>query len=156
MQAPPREEFADWVAPHLTAMSRLAARMTPGDAEDVVQEALARAWRKRHTYDHTRGTPQAWLLALVADRARRTRRTRRPTPVEDLPDVPTTDRAADIDLERALRRLTDRQRLTVDLHYFLGLTTTETAAVLGCAEGTVKSTLSDARTKLRALLGDER
>ena len=154
--APPREEFADWVGPHLVAMSRLAARMAPGEAEDVVQDALTRAWRKRSTYDASRGSAQSWLLAIVADRARRTWRLRRPTPVEAVPDVPTTDRAADVDLERALARLSRRQRLAVDLHYFVGMSVAESAAVLGCAEGTVKSTLSDARAKLRTLLGDER
>jgi RNA polymerase sigma-70 factor (ECF subfamily) len=43
-------------------------------------------------------------------------------------------------------------RLTVDLHYFVGLPVTETAAVLGVSEGTVKSTLHAARAKLRPLL----
>ena len=41
------------------------------------------------------------------------------------------------------------------LHYFVGLTVDETAAVMDCSTGTVKSTLFDARTRLRALLGDD-
>jgi RNA polymerase sigma-70 factor (ECF subfamily) len=48
--------------------------------------------------------------------------------------------------------LTARQRQAVDCLYFAGLTVAETAAVMGCAEGTVKSTLSDARARLRTLL----
>jgi DNA-directed RNA polymerase specialized sigma24 family protein len=35
----------------------------------------------------------------------------------------------------------------------VGLSVAETAAVMGCAEGTVKSTLADARARLRTLLG---
>jgi hypothetical protein len=71
------EAFADWVRPHLLAMARLAARLAPtGDRDDIVQEALARAWQKRGQFDARRGAPGAWLLAITADRARQARRRR--------------------------------------------------------------------------------
>jgi RNA polymerase sigma-70 factor (ECF subfamily) len=67
--------------------------------------------------------------------------------------VPGADTAAGrVDVERALGRLTRRQRLAVGCVYFVGLSIAETAAVMGCAEGTVKSTLADARARLRTLL----
>jgi RNA polymerase sigma factor (sigma-70 family) len=58
-----------------------------------------------------------------------------------------------MDLERAIKRLPRRQRLAVDCYYFAGLSVQETAAAMRCSEGTVKSTLSDARSALRNLLG---
>jgi RNA polymerase sigma-70 factor (ECF subfamily) len=58
----------------------------------------------------------------------------------------------DLDVERAVRALPRRQRLAVELHYFVGLTTAQAAAVMGCAEGTVKSCLFDARAGLRRKL----
>jgi RNA polymerase sigma-70 factor (ECF subfamily) len=58
----------------------------------------------------------------------------------------------ELDLAHAVSRLSGRQRLAVDCFYFVGLGVTETAAVMGCSEGTVKSTLSDARRRLRNLL----
>lgn len=65
------EAFAEWVRPHLVAMSALAARLAPSaDRDDIVQEALSRAWRKRDQFDPARGTPRVWLLAITADRAR--------------------------------------------------------------------------------------
>lgn len=150
-------DFADWVRPHLAAMAHLAARLAPrADRDDVVQEALSRAWSRRSTFDPARGSPAAWLLAITADQARRARRRhlrRAPRPTALPPAatgaVPPED---SVDLTRALRTLTRRQRLAVDCVYFVGLSVAETAAVMRCAEGTVKSTLFDARTRLRRLL----
>jgi DNA-directed RNA polymerase specialized sigma24 family protein len=52
--------------------------------------------------------------------------------------------------------LSRRQRLAVELHYFLGLPVSECATVMSCSEGTVKSTLSDARARLRLDLEEVR
>lgn len=148
-----RDGFADWVRPHLTRMANLAARLAPhADRDDIVQEALVRAWRKRAQHDPARGTPAAWLLAIVADRARRARVRRRPQ--MSLVDGPAPEPATEegIDVERALRGLTERQRLAIDCYYFADLSIAETATVMNCSEGTVKSTLADARRKLRPLL----
>lgn len=148
-----QESFGDWVRPHLGAMARLAARLAPAaDRDDVVQEALTRAWLKRHQYDGSRGTPSAWLLAITADQARKAASRGRPRLIL-LGDARVSGGPEDrVDLRRALRRLTRRQRLAVDCVYFVGLSVVETAAVMNCAVGTVKSTLADARTKLRTLL----
>jgi DNA-directed RNA polymerase specialized sigma24 family protein len=49
--------FAQWVGPSLVAMSRLARRLAPEhDPDDVVQDALTRAWQKRRAFDPARGT----------------------------------------------------------------------------------------------------
>lgn len=146
-------DFAEWVEPHLRAMGLLAARLA-GSAErdDVVQDALTRAWRKHEQFDAERGTPRAWLLAIVADRARRTHRRpwRRSVVLRDV-SVPGPD-GLGVDVERAVARLPPRMRLAVDCVYFVDLTVAETALVMGVSEGTVKSTLFDARARLRELL----
>jgi RNA polymerase sigma factor (sigma-70 family) len=147
------EAYAEWLRPHLPAMARLAARLAPdADRDDVVQEALSRAWQKRRQYDPTRGTPAAWLLAITADQARQARRRRRPSTLiaEIVARVRSTEDR--LDVEYAVASLAPRQRLAVDCFYFVGLSLTETAAVMGCSEGTVKSTLSDARRRLKPLL----
>ncbi|WP_432880290.1 RNA polymerase sigma factor [Kribbella sp. CA-245084] len=157
--APPGDGpgFAQWVRPHLVAMARLAARLAVGaDRDDIVQEALARAWSKRSQYDASRGTPSAWLLAITADQARKTVRRMRPNlSLIDAPDaapVSRPDLDARMDVDQAITSLSDRQRLAVDCYYFADLSVADTAAVMGCSEGTVKSTLSDARSRLRTLL----
>lgn len=166
------DEFAEWVGPSLLAMTRLARRLAPdATCEDVVQDALVRAWLKWRQYDPARGTPTTWLLAITADRARDARRSRirRLRVVDDTRDVPdaagpaagpvpsgpAVGLEAGLDLDRAIAALPERQRLAVALHYYLGLSTAETGQVMGCSAGTVKSTLFDARTKLREALGDD-
>jgi RNA polymerase sigma factor (sigma-70 family) len=147
-------EFADAVGPNLAAMTRLAARLGPnGGHDDVVQEALVRAWRHRGQFDARRGTFSAWLMTIVANEARRAvGRVRLPVRVEPVGRTATPDDR--LDIEQALTRLSARQRLAVDCFYFAGLTLAETAAVMRCSDGTVKSTLSDARERLRLELGD--
>jgi RNA polymerase sigma factor (sigma-70 family) len=155
--------FADWVGPSLLRMTRLAKRLAPhADSDDVVQDALVRAWQKWEQFDSARGTPSSWLLAITADQARdaRRKRVRRlhvvdETAVAPEAAAPASNVAVDLDLDDAIGNLAGRQRLAVELHYFVGLNVDETAAVMGCAAGTVKSTLSDARARLRQLLGDD-
>lgn len=157
--------FAAWAGPSLLAMTRLAARLAPpAEAEDVVQESLARAWVKRAQFDPSRGSATTWLLAITADQARSARRSRvrRLRVVDDTADLPDAaapssgPSAADLDLDRAIDQLAERQRLAVHLHYFVGLSVEDTASVMGASPGTVKSTLFDARTRLRRLVGDDK
>jgi RNA polymerase sigma factor (sigma-70 family) len=148
-------DFAAWVEPHLSAMTRFAGRLVArADRDDLVQDALVRAWRRWPTYDPDRGAPLPWLLAIVADQGRRTRTRSRPA---GLP-LPEDGRAvelvaADLDLERAIAGLTARQRMAVDLYYFVDLDVATIADVMGCAPGTVKATLSQARARLHEQLG---
>jgi RNA polymerase sigma factor (sigma-70 family) len=152
--------FAAWVGPALVPMNRLARRLAPlHDPDDLVQDALARAWQKRQQFDPARGTVLTWLLAIVADQARNARRKRSRwlrvvDEAAEIPDTAVDASDPDVDLERAIGWLTERQQLAVHLHYFVGLSVDETAAVMACSPGTVKSTLFDARTRLRTLLGD--
>src|SRR4249919_3417560 len=114
-------EFARWVEPHLLVLTRYAGRQVAlSDRDDVVQEALIRAWQRWSTYDERRGTPVAWLIGILADRCRR-HHTRGPGAVVELVEREAPSAMPDIDLERALDRLSDRQRTAVDLHYFVGL-----------------------------------
>src|SRR4051812_35719245 len=152
-------EFAEWTAPARVAMTRLARRLAPdADPDDVVQESLARAWTKRGQFDPGRGTPTTWLLAIVADQARAARRARvrRLRVVDDraqLPDAAAPAAGFDLDLERAIDRLADRQQLAVHLHSSVGPGAEAPAAFMSCSTARVKPTLYAARAKLRPLLG---
>lgn len=147
--------FSDFVHSQLPGLVRLAARISPNTApDDVVQEALIRAWRYRGSYNARLGAVSTWLMTIVANEARRAHR--RPVPLPVRPAnarSPVEDR---LDVEAAVKRLPPRQRLAVDCFYYADLSISETASVMGCSEGTVKSTLADARERLRGILMEDR
>lgn len=153
-----RAAFDDFVSPHLAVMRRAAVVAYPsGDPDEVVQDALVRAWQRWSTYRPERGSPRTWLVAITSDRARRARIRTRPLVLVEL-DVADADQSPawtdGLDLRAAVRALPARQREAVLLHYYVGLPIAEVAQLMRCAEGTVKSTLSDARANLAQALGD--
>lgn len=128
-------------------------------AEDIVQEAFARAYVHWHKL-WPEGNPVGWIhrvatnLAISLKRrlgrevravARLGRRTELTHPA---PEVYP-------ELHRAVSQLPRRQRTAVALHYVLGLKMTEVGEAMGCAPGTVKSLLFQARKNLREELGGE-
>jgi RNA polymerase sigma-70 factor, ECF subfamily len=141
----------------LYGIARLILRDTEL-AEDATQEALIRAWRDLPTLRDVERF-DAWLYRLIvrasADIGRHRRRWR--AEVSLLPDEPSEpDRAstlADRDLiERGLRRLTGSQQSILVLHFYVGLSPSETADALDIPVGTAKSRLHYAIEALRAAM----
>jgi|HubBroStandDraft_1064217.scaffolds.fasta_scaffold06517_3 RNA polymerase sigma-70 factor (sigma-E family) len=126
-------------------------------AEDLVQETLAKAYAQWHRVRNA-DSPQAYVRRILLNEAReRWRRHEAPVPRTDAAtDQPVPDWSDDIvrraQLFDALLRLPARQRATIVLRYFDGLTERETATALGCGEGTVKSQTSRALAALRKYL----
>jgi RNA polymerase sigma-70 factor (ECF subfamily) len=150
-------EFVEWVAPHMPAMANLAARLVGhGDRDDVVQEALIRAWRRRTTFNPVRGSARAWLLAIVADQVRRRRRRWRALAALATGVATGPEAEGDLELRDAIARLSPRQRVAVELHYYVDLPVAEVAQAMGCAEGTVKATAAQVRARLREALEETR
>jgi RNA polymerase sigma-70 factor (ECF subfamily) len=148
--------FGQAVAAAFPVLYRFAVALSSRDeADDLVQDALTRAWVKRDQYNATRGSMQSWLLAIVADQARKGYRRVRPDAVLVDVTAASSNTDGDVDLRRALQRLTKRQRTMVALHYYAGLSVAQIAEVMGCSAGTVKSTLADGRARLRQELGED-
>ena len=128
---------------------------TPVDADDVAQEALLRAWRRRGACQSP-DQPWPWLARIVQREAARHHDRRRDVPVEDV-DVGAAggDPADGVDamtVDRALRDLPARDRALLTLRYAEDLTQPQIAVRLGSPEGTVKVQLHRARGRLRSLL----
>ena len=132
----------------------------PGEAEDIAQDALLRAWRRRSTL-REEGRRKEWLATIVRNEAFRQHARTRPDPVdtiesfegeEDEGIVSTVERA---DLHAALGRLDARDRELIQLRYDEDLTQEAIARRLGIPDGTVKVRLHRARHKLREEMGAE-
>ena len=143
-------------------LMRAAVALTGGraDAEDLLQAALERLlrnWRRVDT--DPEGYLRRTLYNLAADGWRRRGRWRGRLAEfrAHAPAETGSDDVAAVDLRDALVRLLyqlpPRQRAVIVLRYWEQRTEAETAALLGCSEGTVKSAASRGLRRLRELAG---
>jgi len=155
------------VQTHQQAVFRLAYLLLgdPDDAEDIAQETFLRAWNHLKGFDQTRPL-KPWLLSITANLARNRRRSAgrylaaltrafRDEPVPASVEDKNTQYMEANDLWKAVQNLREPDQQVVYLRYFMDLSVAETANVLQVAEGTVKSRLSRALEKLRAIIKQE-
>lgn len=158
-----RAAFELIVRRHERMVLRTAVRLLSNhaDAADAAQEVLLRLHRALSTFDDEREFPP-WLYRVTVnvchDLRRRTRGTASlelvreyadgaPSPERNVTDAEMRDR-----LYRALDTLPAKERAALVLRDLEGLTTAEVARVLESSEATVRSQISSARLKLRAIL----
>jgi RNA polymerase sigma-70 factor (sigma-E family) len=148
-------EFDEFVRTRHAALLRFAHLLTgdPHAAADLVQEALEKAglrWRGIRRKD----APESYVRRSILNshinhgRWRRREYLVATTPERRQPDAEPRDEV----LWRLLATLAPQQRAVLVLRFYEDLTEAETARVLGCSVGTVKSTSSRALAKLRAAL----
>ena len=131
----------------------------PADlADDLAQDALVIAFERIGDY-RAEGAFVAWVRRIAARRYQRVIRSR--VHLEPLDHAPEAYSAAPdigqaLDLDSALERLPQAQRLCVSLQHGAGYTASEIALALGLPEGTVKSHISRGLTRLRQDLGTHR
>ena len=153
-----RGSFDDFVATRSTRLLRTAYLLTHDRAlaEDLVQTSLAKAW---FAWGRIDGQPDAYVRRVMVNTYSSWWR-RRWNGEEATAEVPesgvgargrTEDGRVDdrTDLWRALARLPRRQRAVVVLRFYEDLSEIETAEILQCSVGTVKSQASRALAKLR-------
>jgi RNA polymerase sigma-70 factor (ECF subfamily) len=164
---------------HSAVVYGLALRIVHevADAEEVVIEVFAQAWREAARFDSSRGSALGWLttitrtraLDVVRSRQRRDRATNAASTMLDAPAamsegfrspdtfVEDADRATAV--AEALRELPEAQRSAIELAFYEGLTHPEVAERLKEPLGTVKTRIRLGMLKLRdilATLGSER
>jgi RNA polymerase sigma-70 factor (sigma-E family) len=152
------ERFLAERADHLLRTAVLLAGSREA-GEDLLQTAVERLLRRWRRFE---GDPEGYLRRtlcnLATDGLRRAGRWRQKERLLRAGAHPAQDATGEVDLRDALVRLLlqlpVRQRAVLVLRYWERLTDAETAEILGCAEGTVKSAASRGLTRLRELAGD--
>jgi RNA polymerase sigma-70 factor, ECF subfamily len=151
----------DWAALRSRCL-REARRLLPrSEAEEAVQEALVRAWTRRHAC-RSPEAPLPWILEITRNESRRllARGTRRRHAAGGEPaacepqdeDEAITSATTRVTVEQALARLVDADQRVLRLRYADDLTQADVARRLGVPEGTVKVRLHRARGRLRTIL----
>ena len=118
----------------------------PSEAEDIAQDALLRAWRRRSTLRDSDRRNQ-WLATIVRNEAFRQHARVRPDPTaaiefsEGAEDEQVLAAVESADLHAALELLSKRDRELLEMKYEEDLTQATIARRLGIPEGTVKVTL---------------
>lgn len=150
----PGAEFDAFVLGQSSSLLRAAVLLTgdPAAAEDLLQDVLERLYVAWALVDEP--LPYVRRALVNSSRSRWRSRSRRPElPLLAGHDAAVADRAdegAGHDrVVRALRALPPRQRAVVVLRYLEDLSEADTAALLGCSVGTVKSQASRALARLR-------
>jgi RNA polymerase sigma-70 factor (sigma-E family) len=154
-------DFGEFVSGILPALLRFGHVLTgsPQEAEDLVQEALAkslRRWRRVSADD-----PVAYVRrVMVNTHLTRWRRWSSRVRLGEVPEIAADDarlsRSQEWDaLRRALAQLPSRQRAVLVLRYLDDLPDAAIAALLGCQPGTVRSQASRGLAALRPLLTAE-
>ena len=136
-------------------------------ADEVTLDVYLKVWRRAETYSNERGRVESWLAAIARRSAIDRLRSERPNRVAESAQtvsfdmLPSSDRGPEVESEESERRhqiadavaqLTEPQRRTIELAYFLGLTHSEIAANLDWPLGTVKTHIRRGMVKLRDLL----
>ena len=154
--------FTDFADAHAGGLFR-TAYLVVGDhqlAQDLVQEALVKtyvAWTRIR--DHGKAEAYARRIIVTTAISWRRRRSFHERPVETMPETVTPDPVEDVGggdaLWQALAALPPRQRAAIVLRYYEDLSESQTAQVMGCSIGTVKSQVSTGLARLRAQSGHD-
>ncbi len=127
-------------------------------AEDAVQEAAIKAWRKLPAL-RDRSAIEPWFLSIVANQCRSVRRGRWWS-VLKFPELRTNSSApvqdaSSLDLDRALARLSPEERLPLLLHFYMDMTFEQVGHVVGISMTAARSRIYRALDRLRLDLRSE-
>lgn len=135
-------------------------------AEELVQEVFLRVWRRAETFEPLRGGFSTWLYSIARNRAYdlHRRQSSRPVssgpealemaPAASTPDLDPQSRVDGWDLAHSLALLPAQHREILVMAYYKGLTQTEISTHTGLPLGTVKTRVTAALKRLRAVIPD--
>lgn len=131
----------------------------PSDAEDVVQEVFFRLYTYSGSFESEEHL-KAWLIKCAVNRSKNLLRSpwyRLSMPLDDAGEQPQPYNEGDIgEVFQMLKKITDKNRITLYLYYYEGYSTEEIAKMLGISVIAVTSRLKRGRQQLKKLITDNR
>lgn len=151
-----KEAFIELIEENLASIYRVAKGILSAeeDIEDAIQNTILLAFKniktlKKEEYFKT------WLIKILINESNKIYNfNKKFVNFEKIQEHCVNDNYQDIDLKRAVDSLNEELRLTIVLFYFEDLTISEIANILNVPEGTVKSRLSRAKSKIAYYLGE--
>lgn len=159
VNARPAADFTAWVSDHHRPLLNFA-QLVAGDAatgEDLLQIALARAYLKWSKISASGEHPLGYVRRIIVnENASLWRRAwkRRERSTGSVPEAGTVDPTSIDTTWEMVQALPSRQRAAVALRYYADLSVNETAEIMGCSVGAVKTHTARALQKLRETLAD--
>lgn len=125
------------------------------DCEDVVQDAILKAFIKRDSLKDI-DYFKTWLIRILINECYQFLRTKKPeVSYDDYMSEETTERIQYMELYEAIKKLDMKHRMPIILSYIEGYSVKDIAKMLKIPSGTVKSRLSKGRKQIKELLGEE-
>jgi len=157
--------FTALVTRHINSVMRYAFRYVGfnGDAEDIAQETFIRLWKHAANWEQQGFTLRSWLYRitynLCIDHLRKCKQT---TPIDDETSLASIDQPDDAlaayqqqtEIKNALDGLPERQRSSIILCVYQGLTNIEAAKVMDISVEALESLLSRGRRALKSKMND--
>ncbi|WP_035775954.1 ECF RNA polymerase sigma factor SigK [Arthrobacter sp. H5] len=165
-----RSAFADFYGHTSSRVHGLVRRIVRDSdlSEDVTQEIYLQVWTGAGEYDHSLGTPWAWLMTLAHHRSVDKVRSEQRSAIRlhrygvahravayDVVSETVADRWEAESVAGHLHSLTRIQRESLELAYYRGLTYQDAAAVMNVPLGTAKTRIRSALLRLRDCMGDQ-
>lgn len=134
------------------------------DADEVALDVFKQIWKKAPDYEPGRGSPSAWLITVTRSRAidkirsdTKRRTTNEALLTDSIDDTPLADETSSVRekrdlIDKALSELTPKQRESIELAYFRGLSQSEISKEMNEPLGTVKSWMRSGMMRLKDIL----
>ncbi|MEX1000160.1 MAG: sigma-70 family RNA polymerase sigma factor [Thermodesulfobacteriota bacterium] len=134
------------------------------DADEVALDVFKQIWNKAPDYEPSRGSPLAWLITVTRSRAidkirsdTKRRTTNESLLTDSIDNSPLADETSSVRekrelIDKALSELTPKQRESIELAYFKGLSQSEISEHMNEPLGTVKSWMRTGMMRLREIL----
>ncbi len=151
-----KDIFAELIKNKLPLLRRVAVNIvnSPADADDVVQNALLRAWDKRGSFSGKTDSLSAWVVKIVISESYNfLRKKQKEENKRKLFSCPSAEKNPALEaLDAAITQLPELYRDTIHIALLSNLTIEESSRLLGCSPNTLYQRIHKAKNMLREII----